>query len=203
MSILVSSTPGLAEIPPEPVRRFTVEEYHQMIRTGILKEDDPFELLEGWLVPKMSRNPPHDVCVSLVEEEIRWRLPAGYFRRAQLAVTTVDSEPEPDVAVIRGTKRDYLGTHPQPQNTAMMVEVADSSLHRDRTIKLRVYARARIPVYWIVNIPERRVEVYTDPYGPEENPSYRQRREYGPDDSVPLVLDGVEVGQIPGRDILP
>jgi Uma2 family endonuclease len=175
-----------------------------MIDAGILREGDRHELLNGWIVLKMTRNPPHDLSLSLVERELELRLPAGWFRRIQSAVTASnDSEPEPDAAVVRGDRRDYGHRHPGPQDMGLAVEVSDSTLAQDRTVKLPIYARARVPVYWIVNLPDMRVEVYTDPTGPDPAPAYRQRRDFGPADEVPLVLDGTEVGRIPVRDLLP
>jgi Uma2 family endonuclease len=203
MSVAMSRTIDLIHMPPEPVRRFTVAEYHQMIKAGILQEDEPIELLEGWLVPKMGRNAPHDLAVSLSEEEIAIRLPDEYVRRVQSGTTTEDSEPEPDIAVVRGPKRRYTKRHPRPQEMLLIVEVADTSLRRDRTIKLRVYARSKVPVYWIINLLERQIEVYTAPTGPANKPKYRQRRDYGANEEVPLVIDGKEVGRIPVRDLLP
>jgi Uma2 family endonuclease len=186
-----------------PVRRFTVDEYHRLIKAGILREGDPYELLEGWIVPKMTRNPPHDLSLGLTEDEIDRCLPPGWFRRDQSAVSTADSEPEPDVGIVRGTRRDYRDRHPGPQDMGLVVEVSDASLYQDRTVKSCVYARANIPVYWIINIPDRQVEVYTDPTGPGISPSYRQRRDYREGESVPLILDGQEVGQIPVANLLP
>jgi Uma2 family endonuclease len=86
---------------------------------------------------------------------------------------------------------------------ALAVEVAESSLARDRTIKARIYAAARVPVYWIINLVDNQVEVYTDPTGPGSTPVYRQRQDYRRDDLVPLVVDGHEVGHIPGHELLP
>ena len=83
------------------------------------------------------------------------------------------------------------------------MEVADSSLTREDTTKLRIYARAAIPIYWIINIPDRQVEVYSDPAGPEPEPRYRLQQHVGPADSVPLVLDGKEIDRIPVKDLLP
>src|SRR5260370_38754152 len=81
-------------IPPVPVRRFTVDEYHQMIQAGILGEDDNVELLEGWIVPKMPRNPAHDAVISwITNRQLTPRLSTGWFCRAQSATTTSDSEP--------------------------------------------------------------------------------------------------------------
>jgi Uma2 family endonuclease len=202
MAVLLPSF-DLIQLPPEPVRRLTVVEYHQMIEARILQEDDPFEFLEGWLVPKFVRDPPHDVAMSLADHEIERRLCAGWHRRMLSAVTTADSEPEPDIAVIRGPRRRYLQGHPGPKDTGLLVEVADSSLQRGRTTKQRINARSRIPVYWIVNLIDMHIEVYTDPTGPDAEPHYRQRQDYGPNDCVPLVLDGQEIARIPVRDLLP
>jgi Uma2 family endonuclease len=185
------------------LRRFTVAEYQRMIRNGIIREGERCELLEGWVVEKMSRNPPHDLVLGLVEDAVGSRLPAGWFRRDQSAVTTSDSEPEPDVGVVRGKRRDFGRRHPGPADMGLVIEVSESSLDQDRTEKQRIYARASIPVYWIVNIVEEQVEVYTDPTGDCDEPCYRSRRDYHRDEEVPLVLDGVEVARIPVRDVLP
>jgi Uma2 family endonuclease len=96
-----------------------------------------------------------------------------------------------------------MGRHPGAQDLALVVEVADSSLAQDRNVKGPIYARAAIPVYWIVNVPDRRIEVFTDPTGPVPIPVYRQRTDFAETDAVPLVLDGVEVGRIAVRDLLP
>jgi Uma2 family endonuclease len=118
-------------------------------------------------------------------------------------VTGETSEPEPDVAVVRGNRRDYLERHPEPRETGILVEVPDSTLRHDRGFKKRIYARDRTPVYWIVNLVDRQVEVYTDPTGPADVPDYRQRQDYKPGEDVPVVIDGQEVGRIPVAELLP
>jgi Putative restriction endonuclease len=209
MSAITATTsappsPGVAVPPPLPVRRFTVDEYHRMIAAGILGEDDNVELLEGWIVPKMPRTPPHDGMISIIMLDVLTpRLPADYHCRGRSAVTTTDSEPEPDIAVVRGPKRVFLARHPGPADMRLVVEVADSSLERDRSHKSRIYASANIPVYWIVNLVDVQVEVYTDPTGPDPAPAYRTRRIYRPGDPVPFVLDGRDLGPIPAQDLLP
>ena len=121
----------------------------------------------------------------------------------QAAVTaTSDSEPEPDVAVVRGNRRDYGTRHPGPQDTGLAVEVSDSTLDQDRTVKLQIYARARVPVYWIVNVVDRQIEVYEQPSGPTPDPAYGNRRDYRPGDAVPLVLDGNTVATVPVTELL-
>jgi hypothetical protein len=198
MSVL---TP-VANEAPQP-RRFTVDEYHRMAQTGILTEDDPVELLEGLIVRKMTRNPPHDIALELADDAIRPWLPAGWRIRIQSAITTVDSEPEPDLVLVRGPIRNRPGRHPSPQELALVVEVADTSLAVDRGQKADIYARAGIVCYWILNLIDAQIEVYTDPSGPDARPTFRQRRDYGSTDAVPLVIDGREIARIAVSEFLP
>src|SRR6266542_1807938 len=93
--------------PPGPVRQFTVAEYHRLIQTGILTDEDKVELLNGYVVHKMPRNPSHDLSVMLAQELLRARIPAGWCVRGQCSVTLATSEPEPDVSIVRGSQRDY------------------------------------------------------------------------------------------------
>ena len=203
MSITSPPPPLLMGAPPEPIWRLSVAQYHQMIQAGILTEGDPVELLEGILVTKMVKNPPHTLATQLTRTALERCMPPGWFANTQEPVTTDTSEPEPDVTVVRGERRQYAQRHPGPADLGMLVEVADSSLRQDRTTKKRIYARASIPIYWIVNLVDRQIEVYTEPTGAAEQPDYRQRRDYGPTDSVPVVIDGREFGQIPVGELLP
>jgi Uma2 family endonuclease len=204
LALPVSPDAGANGFPAATLYRLSVEQYHDMIRQGILKDGDPVELVEGVLVKKMTKNPPHRFATQTLRDLLPRLLPSGWFVDDQEPVTTEDSEPEPDVAVIRGERRHYLeqGRHPGPADTALLIEVADSSLHVDETAMLRAYARARVPVYWIVNLVDRRVQVYTDPSGPADDPTFSQRRDYSPTEEVPVVLDGHEVGRIAVRDLL-
>ena len=121
----------------------------------------------------------------------------------QLPITTLDSEPEPDLAIVRHHRRRMKQTHPVPADVAVVIEVADSTLADDRRIKGRLYARASIPVFWIVNLVDQRVEVFADPSGPATAPSYNSRRVFGMRQSVPLVIDGIEVARVAAKDLLP
>jgi Uma2 family endonuclease len=173
-----------------------------MIRRGILKEGDAVELLEGILVKKMSKNPPHEAACYLVRLALEKILPSSLHVKATGPVTTRESEPEPDLSVIRGSIRDFLRKHPGPREVTLMVEVADSSLARDRGIKKRVYARAGVPEYWIVNLKDECVEVYSAPVAGKE-PGYRSCKTYSKKESVPVVLDGKELGRVSVKEILP
>lgn len=84
-----------------------------------------------------------------------------------------------------------------------MVEVADATLQGDQGLKLRVYARARIPIYWIVNVSQRQVEVYSHPTGSNEDPTYADRQDYAADSEVPVLVDGRQVGTIRVAELLP
>jgi Putative restriction endonuclease len=200
MTVATSLPPTSPFEPPKHLlKRFTVEEYHRMIRAGALDEEDRFELLEGWVVYKVTKNPLHDATVDRVQEVLRDRLP-GYRIRVQSAITTADSEPEPDVVAAIGPASRYNDHHPGPPEIVLVVEVADSSLPRDRA-KRTIYARARISVYWIVNLPEHVVEVYTDPTGPDLNPVYRGTQQFVLNDAVPLSVGGQPLPPIPVNDI--
>lgn len=185
------------------MRKFSVDEYHRMIQTGILTEDDPVELLEGWIVLKMPRNPPHYGVIEISEEILRGRLAPGWKVRVQSAITTDDSEPEPDLVVASGTSRSHLDHHPEPPEIALVIEVADSTLTRDRQDKGRLYARASIVCYWIINLVDRQIEIYTDPSGPGANPTYHRRQDYAVTDSVPLVIEGKEIARIAVSEFFP
>ena len=122
---------------------------------------------------------------------------------AQESVTLLGSEFEPDIAIVRGTARDYVDENPGAANLALVVEISDSTLARDQGFKKDIYAKAGIPAYWIINLVERRVEVYTNPGGVADKPDYRERRDYTEADDVPLVIGGEEVARIPVRELLP
>jgi Uma2 family endonuclease len=192
-----------AAMPPEPVCRLAVSQYHEMIAGGILADDEPVELLEGWLVPKMVKNPPHSTARHLTTKALEKLLPSGWHVRSQEPITLADSEPEPDIAVVRGDPGQYRLRHPGPEEVALVVEVADASLARDRTIKKRLYARAGIPVYWIINLQERRIEVFADPFSTGEFPDYRRHEDYAAEVEVPVMIQGREIGRIGVAAVLP
>jgi Uma2 family endonuclease len=183
--------------------RLTVDQYRAMARSGILTPDDRVELLEGWLVAKMTKLRPHVVSAQRTYHAITTLLPTGWFAAKEDPVLAFDSEPEPDISVVRGTFDDYEERTPGPLQVALVVEVADSSLAGDRSVKKRLYARAGFPIYWLINLVDKRIEVYTEPTGPVEQPDYLLRQDFGLDDVIPLVIEGREVGRIIARDLLP
>jgi Uma2 family endonuclease len=136
-------------------------EYDRLVGAGCF-EDEPVELLDGLMVFREPHSTPHAVAIQLAHEALRSAFGPGWNIRAQLPVALDDdSEPEPDVSVVRGSPRDYLRGH--PARPALVVEVAHRSLARDRSLKAALYARAAIPEYWIVNLVDRVLEVRRDP----------------------------------------
>jgi Uma2 family endonuclease len=182
--------------------RFTVAEYHKLVQVGILTEDDHVELLEGHLVHKLPRDSTHDSSMDAFEGILPTLLPSDWFMRCQRAITLSDSEPEPDYAIVRGPRNRYRNEHPTPPDIGLIVEFSVSSLRIDRVGKARIYARAGIPIYWIVNVIDKVIEVYTQPSGPTEQPNYANRDEYAVGTSVPVILDGNTVGTIVVADVV-
>ncbi len=210
LTITATPTPVAVTPPALPpaqtapqLYRLSVAQYHEMGRLAILTENDRVELLEGLLVEKMTIYPPHRWSVRKLYKALGRTVPPGWFEDSQQPITLDDSEPEPDGMVIRGDPDQYSGRHPGPEEVGLVAEVADSSLDEDRGRTKRIFARANIPVYWIVNLVDRQVEVYTHPSGPADDPDYRQRQDFGPADTVPLILDGQEVARIPVSELLP
>ena len=157
-----------------PLVPITVDQLSQMIRTGIIHDGDPIELIDGLLVRKdrsalgeniKAHHPRHALLISRLERLLRAQSEvAGFHLQTQLPVTLNNiNAPESDVAVVRGTEEDYSDRHPGPADLPLVIEVADSSLGTDRSTKQRLYATAGVPQYWLVNLPESRVEVYEQP----------------------------------------
>jgi len=169
---------------------------------GVLTEDDRVELLEGWIVPKMNHNPAHDGTIDLVEDALRGHLPDGWRIRIQSAITTVDSEPEPDLAIVRGPANRYVEAHPCSPDIGLVIEVADTSLSRDHK-KCRLYAREGIIEYWIVDLVNRRIERYSNPSGVDADPAYRSCDTFDLEREIPLVIDGTTITALPVRLLLP
>jgi Uma2 family endonuclease len=208
MSVVADVSLPVAEIalPPVPdnaLWRFSLAQYHEMVRRGILTEDNPVELWEGLLVQKMPKSRAHCLATELAQEALAPRVPAGWHLEAQESITLSGSEFEPDIVIVRGAARDFVDENPGAADLALVIEVSDSTLARDQGFKKAVYAKAGIPVYWIINLVDRRVEVYTNPGGEADKPDYRQPQHFGGVDNVPLVIGGQEIARIPVRELLP
>lgn len=184
------------------LRRFSVDEYHKMLEVGIFVCGEPVELLDGLVVQKMPTSTDHATATRLVAALLREVVPAGWFVDEEKPLTIQPrSEPEPDASVIRGRSRDYLRRHPNPADTALVVEVSYSSYARDRGEKWAIYARDGVPVYWIVNleVTPPQLEVYSHPV----NGEYTQSVTLTAADRADVVLDGQTVGTVAVAELLP
>ena len=208
MSVATLPRPKKAEAtPPEiglsemSIRRFTVEEYHKLIEIGVLKSGDPYELLHGWIVKKMSVNNPRRQAVSRLYRWFTRNLSDEWYTCCQQPFTTGDSEPEPDISVSIGPDRLYDDRKPGPTDLALVVEVSDSTLVTDSNYKLNLYAEAGVDQYWIVKLVAHRVEVYTQPHVGQES-GYKSCVHYAKGSDIPLVLGGKSVGSLPVSEFL-
>lgn len=186
-----------------PVWRFTVDQYRRMLESGTLTDDDAVELLEGLVVPKMPKNPPHILVCKLLRRYLERLLGDGWHVATQDPIATDDSEPEPDLAVLRGDEEDYANRLPTRDDCPLVIEVADTTLSRDRGIKRRIYARAGISQYWIVSIADQTVEVFTEPTGAMDLPAYGHAAQYVTGEAVPLILNGSQFGEVTINSIFP
>ncbi len=193
---------GATLVPPRTLYRLTLEQYHKIVEAGVFVSGGRVELLDGLLIKKMSRNPPHNESITRLARRLARLLPDEWILRVQSAVSFQGNEPEPDFAIARGPEGRYSRRHPTPRDVALIVEVADSSYLPDKVDKGARYARVRIPIYWIVNVAQRRVEVYAEPRG-GRSPAYQKRQDYGTDGAVPLVLETKQIAELLVRELLP
>ncbi|MDE2786005.1 MAG: Uma2 family endonuclease [Chloroflexota bacterium] len=144
-------------------RRFTVEEYCAMVDAGILAEDERIELLNGEILVMPPIGPPHESGTDQLNDQLLYPLHGRALVRVQGSIMLDDSSlPQPDLTVLR--RRDnYQRERATAADVLLVIEVADSSLRRDRELKLPHYAAAGIPEVWIANVPARQVEAFSDP----------------------------------------
>ncbi|MGA7729804.1 MAG: Uma2 family endonuclease [Chloroflexia bacterium] len=188
------------EIAPrtyDSLYRFSVEQYEKMIEAGILREDDHVELIDGEIVKMASRGLRHEACVrrlQLLFHELLGR--AAVISTQNTVRVPPNSQPEPDLALLKWRGDMYEAERPMPEDTLLVIEVADSSLREDRGRKRAGYARAGIPEYWIVNLQDDIIEVYSNPMGASYNTTSLAK----PGDI--LVLPGSLTGSIAVDDVL-
>jgi hypothetical protein len=187
---------------PEPLFRLSIRQYHAMIEAGVLTDDDPVELIEGILVYKVPKKPSHRIALAKLQRIITPLLPSNLSLQTQEPITLADGEPEPDAAIFRGKPEDYTDRHPGADDVLVVVEVADTTLARDRGIKLRSYARANLSIYWIVDLIGQTIEVYTEPDPQTTPPTYGQPKIYDRASIIPLEIQGKTIASIPVESIL-
>jgi Uma2 family endonuclease len=172
-------------------RRFTVDEYHRMSESGILRVGDRLELLRGEIVHMSPIGPRHAACVALLSETLVARLSGRAIVWPQNPVAILpDSEPQPDLALLRLRHDRYRTALPSPGDVLLVIEVADSMLRYDREVKLPLYAESGVPEVWIVDLEHDRIEVRRGP-APD---GYRATRQVSRGDSLaPEAFPDIEL----------
>jgi Uma2 family endonuclease len=180
--------------------RLTVQQYDRMVEVGILGKRDRVELIEGVLVAREGRSHPHVQAGNMGLRALGRLLPPGYHAAKLDPLVLSDlSKPEPDLAVVRGAIEDYVERDVTAADVSLVAEIAEATLLADQREMKPRYAAGRIPIYWIINLIDDRLEVYSDPQGGD----YRTAQVFSREQDVPLILDSVEVGRIRVADFLP
>ncbi len=198
---MTTMAPPLLQVRIRPTpHRFTVAEYTRMVDLGLVPPGPNVEFIRGEIVHKMAQGIRHDRGIERITKLLIRTLPDELSVRCQCSLTLRDSVPIPDFVVCLPEDRRG-GNHPTPDNTFLVVEVADTSLSDDRTDKLQLFAVNGIVEYWIVNLPDDCVEVHTRPDA--ANLRYDSRVVYGRGQSVPLGIAGLAARVVPVDSILP
>ena len=180
----------------------SLEQYESLIASGFFTKRDDVHLINGIVVKRMAESPEHGAICDLIRRtmEVILLAVAGWHARGQngLKIPSQISIPRPDLAVVRGTERDYLKRYPEASEAALVAEVSVSSLTEDRAMA-DIYAAGGVPFYWIINVDDGQVEVYSDP-GPS---GYRSHEVLAPGHVLPVVIDGVVIGEVLVGEILP
>lgn len=140
----------------------TVDQYHKLCEAGII--DENLELIEGIIVKKMPKSPRHTFVTTALIKILEKIISNTFFIRQEQPLTLEFSEPEPDIAVIKGTYKDYSDKH--PSHAELVIEVSHTTLKIDQS-KANIYASAGVPDYWIVNLENNTLEIYTKPINSE------------------------------------
>ena len=151
-------------------RKFTIEEYHRLVDLGFFTENDRIELIRGEIVEMAPKRTPHSVCNSLLWKQLYNSIAErAEIRVQEPIVLPSNSEPEPDLVIAKQKDDNYLSAHPTATDVILVIEISDSTLKYDRETKLSLYAEARINHYWIANLVDRYLEVYTNPFADNQN----------------------------------
>jgi len=194
----ITSPAGPAAPPFADVYRLDIDEFERI--ADFLKAER-VELIDGFIVERGDMDPPHSLTTVRLGRRLGRLIPDGWFVRENNPIRVhATYEPLPDFAVVQGDPDTAYGDrHPGPADVAIVIEISDSTLLKDRGEKLVNYEKGRIGVYWIVNLIDRQVEVFTL----RRRGAYGKPRIFKPGQSVPVVIDGAVIGQIAVTDIMP
>ncbi|MEX0269622.1 Uma2 family endonuclease [Leptolyngbyaceae cyanobacterium UHCC 1019] len=169
------------------IKRFTLEEYHRLGELGFLTASDRIELIRGELVYMAAKGTAHEVCLTKLIREFPRLLADQAPVRCQSPIILTNSEPEPDLTIVKNRSDDYLESHPNSEDLWLLIEISDSSLTYDQETKLSLYAEHNIQDYWIFNLLENVLETYSEPYQKLQGDfGYQVKRVFLPNDAIAL-----------------
>ncbi|MCP2731909.1 Uma2 family endonuclease, partial [Limnofasciculus baicalensis] len=168
-------------------KRFTIEEYHRLGELGFFTPEKRVELIRGEIIEMPTKKTPHSFCnTNLVRELIILLGKRAIVRGQEPIILPPDSEPQPDVAIVRNRDDNYLSSHPMSDDIFLIIEISDSTLKFDRKTKLSLYAQANILHYWIFNLIDNHLEIYSQPYQDTQKKSnYRLKQIALPNETIP------------------
>jgi len=185
------------------VYRLTGAQVFRMIEAGILPDGVDVELWNGVLY-QLRKDEPHNFVVGQTGDLLRPLLPPGYYLREEKSSRFGEYHlPEPDLAVARGCWGDDLSNVPPLSRMALLVEVCVTTDHADRVVKLQKYAEAGVPVYWVIDVARKRVEVHEKPEEGGSKARYSSAIVYAKGQDFPVVVDGREVGRLAVSELRP
>ena len=169
-------------------RKFTIDEYHQLVDLGFFTENDRIELIRGEIIEMAPKRTPHSVCNSTLFGELyRLLYDRANVRGQEPIILPDNSEPEPDVVIAKKKDDNYLSAHPTVKDIILVIEISDSTLQYDKETKLPLYAEAGINNYWIINLVDNRLEVYNNPFSDNKNRfGYKNQKIFLPNENLEI-----------------
>lgn len=200
--VLTKGTP--IEVLPglllEQVHRFSVEDYYRLADEGIIAPQQCTELIEGIVVKMTPVSIAHRYAVDALLDILPAMLKPDWYPSGQNPFQLPRSEPQPDVAILRGSFRDYHDRHPQPKDAGLVIEVAESSLDYDRQTKGFLYSMHKVPEYWIVNLVDECIEVYRPTPGQPDR--FLPAETFATGTEVPVLIAGRNYGSVRVADLI-
>ena len=173
------------------LRSWTVDEYYQMAKTGILHPDEKVELIAGQILRNMTpQGSFHAAAITRTNRLLNQPTQPRFLVRSQLPIHLDNrSEPEPDVAMVKRDRLDYDDRHPKAEDVYLIIEIADSTLKTDLTLKKQIYAEANIADYWVLDLTKRQLYVYRQP----TSEGYQQEQILSEQDNIsPLFFSDLQ-----------
>lgn len=184
-------------------RKFSIDEYHKLVDLRFFTENDRIELIRGEIIDMAPKRTPHSVCNSLLWKQLYELIgKQSEIRVQEPIILSSHSEPEPDVVIAKKKSDNYLSAHPTVEDIILVIEISDSTLEYDRETKLSLYAEVGINNYWIFNLVDNRLEVYSQPFSDTKGKfDYRNKIIFLPNEKI--VIPGFATATLELASVFP